>query len=82
MPRSIRAILAMLDVKKREQLQYAFEEGLTNQYVEYAPGRFIGVNVSNMPNLQIEQTVGAWSSGVILQGQVHAQDRDILPFSA
>lgn len=77
MKKSIKALLARLDPKKKEQLTYAFEEGLTNQYVEYEPGRFIGVNIDGLHNLNIEQEAGVWSSGTILQGQV-PRDPDII----
>ena len=74
MSKSIRTILAMLEPTKKSQLQYAFEEGLVNQYVEYEPGRFIGVNIQSLPNLNIEQTAGSYSAGVIIQGQKDVRD--------
>lgn len=74
MQKSIKTILSTLEQKKKDQIQYAFEQGLVNQYVEYEPGRFIGVNIQNLPNLIIEQTAGSYSAGSIVQGQ-----RDVIP---
>lgn len=67
---TISSILARLDKTKRTQIDYAFEEGLINQYVEYEPGRFIGVNIQHLPHLLVEQIAGCYAEGSILQGQV------------
>lgn len=68
---NIKQILASLTQAQRTQIDYAFENGLINQFIEYAPGRFIGVNIQNLSNLQIEQTAGLYSAGTILQGQAY-----------
>jgi hypothetical protein len=64
---TIKILLRFLSDDDRELLSYAFEHGLTNQFVEYRPGRFVGVNIipELMPNLVIEQTAGAYSAGAI-----------------
>lgn len=71
---SIRSILAMLPQQDYELLTYAHEEGLTNQYVEYRPGRFVGVNVlpELMPHLVVEKTAGAYSAGSVLKPEAVA----------
>lgn len=69
MNKSIKSILSMLNPEQKEQLRYAFEQCLINQFVEYAPGRFVGVNIQNLPHLHIEQVAGLYSSGSISQGQ-------------
>lgn len=65
MNKSIKSILAMLHPEHKKHLDYAFEHGLPNQYVEYSPGHFVGVNIQNLPNFNIEQTAGFYASGTI-----------------
>ena len=60
----IKQILDNLHQEQKDQLMYAFEEGFT-QVIIYEPGKFIGVNVSNVGNLIVENTEGVWSSGEI-----------------
>lgn len=64
---SIKSILRLLSHEDGELLSYALESGLTNQFVEYQPGRFVGVNIlpELMPNLVIDQTAGLFSAGTI-----------------
>jgi hypothetical protein len=68
--KSIKSILAMLPKGPADQLKYALENELVNQYVEHEPGRFIGVNIQGLPNLSVEQTAGLYSEGTITQGQI------------
>lgn len=64
--RPIKDILNQLSQSDRELLKYAFEQGLTNQFVIYEPGRFVGVNVDpEFKALQIEQTAGRYSEGTV-----------------
>lgn len=65
---TIREVLSQLRLEDLELLRYAREAGLDNQFVEYQPGRFVGVNIlaDFMPQLAIEQNAGPFSEGVIL----------------
>ena len=65
---TIREILKSLPPADAELLRYGVEAGLTNQLVEYAPGRFVGVNIipESMPHLVVEQTANAYAEGRIL----------------
>lgn len=67
--KDIKSILATLDRTSRSKLDYAFENELPHILVEYAPGKFIGVNVQPRANLTIELTAGLYSAGLIIQGQ-------------
>ena len=69
MIKSIKSIISMLTIEQKQQLHYAFEQSLMNQFIEYAPGKFVGVNIKNLPHLHIEQVAGLYSSGTISQGQ-------------
>jgi hypothetical protein len=67
---SIRTVLAGLRPQDRDKLNYAFENGLTNQFVVFAPGRFIGVNMlDTLRSVRIEQTEGHWSIGTLTNGE-------------
>jgi len=61
---SITQILATLKDNERAILQYA-HENFISQYIEYAPGRYIGVDAERIPRLNIEQTSGRWSTGTV-----------------
>ena len=60
----IKSILDTLQDEQRSQLMCAFEQGFT-QIVIYAPGKFIGVNVQDVGNLDSENQEGVWSCGRI-----------------
>ena len=63
---TISDILKQLPKEDRTLLNYAFEHGLS-QYVEYTPGKFVGVNIAkeNFKNLTHETVAGNWSKGEI-----------------
>lgn len=65
----LKDILQSLPQAHREQLMYAFENSISNQYVEYRPGKFIGVNIEGKL-FQIEQRAGVWSSGTLVRSTV------------
>lgn len=60
----------MLGPEDKAKLDYAFENELSNQWVEYSPGRFIGVNINGLQNLIVEQTAGLYAEGILMQGQL------------
>lgn len=62
---SIKQILMLLSEADRATLRYAFENELTNQYVVWKPGRFIGVRIS-LPSLIVEQEAGLYAEGSLL----------------
>lgn len=61
---SIAHILATLKENERGILNYAHEHHIS-QFIEFSPGKFIGVDAERIPRLNIEQTSGRWSSGTI-----------------
>ena len=63
---TIKSIIRGLSDENRQRLMHAFENDF-EQWVEYEPQKFIGVNLNqqNVLNLSIEQTAGQWSSGEI-----------------
>lgn len=64
---SIKEILKQLAQSDQDLLTYAFEQGLSNQFVIYEPGRFVGVNIDpDFKDLAIEQTAGRYSEGTIV----------------
>lgn len=63
--RTIKSILDSLGVEQREVIMLAFNTGV-QQHIEYAPGKYIGVNIKEpAANMTVEQTVGYWSCGEI-----------------
>lgn len=66
---SIKVILSQLSRDDSELLSYAMETCLTNQFVEYRPNRWVGVNIlpDLMPHLVVEQTAGMYSAGTIVR---------------
>ena len=54
---SIREHLNNLSTDKQRQLQYAFEQQFA-QYVETGDGHFVGVNVTPIKHLRIEESAG------------------------
>jgi hypothetical protein len=71
---TIKMILSQLAREDSELLSYAMETGLTNQFVEYRPGRWVGVNIipELMPHLVVEKTAGIYAAGAILRGDAVA----------
>ena len=63
----IKDILDTLQDEQRNQLMYAFEQGFT-QIIIYEPGKFIGVNVQNVGNLDLVNQEGVWATGRIRNG--------------
>lgn len=64
--KTIKQILASLSKEDYEQLMTAFEDELTNQYVVYTQGRFVGVNIQeNCPFGIVEQRAGYFSEGIL-----------------
>lgn len=61
---TLKAILQNLEVENHRRLMHAFNNEFAD-FVEYAPGRFIGVHIQNVPNLKINSEVGVWSEGEI-----------------
>jgi hypothetical protein len=61
---SISAILKTLKPNERRILDYAHEHGIS-QYVEFSPGRFVGVDAERISYLAIERSTGRWSTGSI-----------------
>jgi hypothetical protein len=61
---TIKETLNKLSESQKRQLSYAFENEFT-QFVEYEPGKFVGVNVNHLKHLQVESSAGAWSTGSI-----------------
>jgi hypothetical protein len=64
---TIKGLLTVITPEDYELLTYALEQGLDNTFIEYRPGKFVGVNIipELMPHLIIEQTAGHYSAGKI-----------------
>jgi hypothetical protein len=60
--KSIDRIVNSLPNSDQVALRYAFEMGVPDTYVEYEPGRFVGVNITKT-DLHIEQKAGLWAEG-------------------
>lgn len=63
---TLKEILDKLPKTDRAVLNYSFEHGIS-QYVQYEPGKYIGVNVQKNKQLITNQEAGQWSSGEIKQ---------------
>jgi hypothetical protein len=61
---SIREIIDDLKPEEHKQLMYAFENGF-EQYIKLPGDKFIGVNIINFKHLEILQSSGQWSFGII-----------------
>lgn len=61
---TVKSILESLTSEQRRQLIHAFDHGFS-QFVVYSSGKFIGVNIENVHNLEIDTKVGVWSVGEI-----------------
>jgi hypothetical protein len=64
---SIKQVLMLLTEADRATLRYAFENELTNQYVVWTKGRFIGVRIS-LASLRVEQEAGLYAEGSLISG--------------
>lgn len=62
--KSLREIIGALTPEERATLVDAFES-MIEAYIIYTPGRFVGVNVENNPNLRIEESQGVWACGTL-----------------
>ena len=60
----IQRILNNLSDNQREQLMYAFEQGFA-QYLELDDSKFIGVYINHLSYLQILESEGDFSYGII-----------------
>ena len=60
----VKAALKKLSETDYAALMVAFESG-DSMYVEYVPGRFVGVNI-NSDGLRIEQQEGLFAEGLVL----------------
>ena len=60
----IRAVLDKLSDSDRAHLMYAFEHELS-QFVKLPEDKFVGVNVTAVPHLRIQESVGVWAYGDI-----------------
>lgn len=61
---TIKETLTSLTDKERRLLMYAFEHSLS-QYVSIQDNRFIGVNVTHIRSLEINQEAGVWAVGKV-----------------
>ena len=65
---SIKEILSSLSKNDARHIQYAFNNNISNTYIEYTPGRFIGVHIrDSLTSVQIEQRAGYYSEGSIVR---------------
>lgn len=64
----IKDILDALPAPERRRLVLAHEQGLAQQ-VEYAEGKFVGVNLQGVPNLRVTERAGAWTTGNIVRSK-------------
>jgi len=65
--KTIKEILDNLKDHERQQLMYGFEHEFT-QFVCLPNNKFIGVNVTNVQHLEVEQQVGVWCTGTVIGG--------------
>jgi hypothetical protein len=61
---NINEIVKGLKSADREMLMAALESGYTDRYVEWTPGRFVGVNITQ-PGFNIEHSAGFWVEGLL-----------------
>lgn len=57
-------VIERLNSKQKAVLDYAHEHDIA-QFIEYEPGRFVGVDAERISYLHIEKTDGRWSIGTI-----------------
>lgn len=60
----IKLILDSLHPEQRKLIFYAFEHDMS-QYIKLDNNRFIGVNITHLPFLKIEESAGVWAIGEI-----------------
>jgi hypothetical protein len=60
----INEVFRSLKTCDREMLMAALESGYTDRYVEWTPGRFVGVNITQ-PGFSIEHSAGCWVEGLL-----------------
>jgi len=60
----IKEILEALQPEQYKQFMYAFEQEFA-QIIIYEPGKFIGVNVGSIGNLDLINQEGVWSVGKV-----------------
>ena len=60
----IRDVLDKLSQADRAHLMYAFEHELS-QFVKLPENKFVGVNITAVPNLRIKEAIGVWAYGDI-----------------
>lgn len=60
----LKAALAGLDPPDKKLLLIALEQGIA-QFIELPDGKFIGVNVVGLKQLEITESIGAWSYGEV-----------------
>ncbi len=56
--------IAELTAQQRKQLSFAFDSGIA-QIVKFGNDEFIGVNVRCFKNLEVLETINAWTYGRI-----------------
>lgn len=61
---SISDVIKTLSPNQKAILDYAHEHGIS-QFIEFSPGKFVGVDAERIPYLGINQSAGRWSIGVI-----------------
>jgi len=61
---TIKETLSSLTDKEQRLLMYAFEHSLS-QHVTITGNKFIGVNVTHIRSLEIEQEAGVWAVGKV-----------------
>lgn len=63
---TIKDILSALPTADRDAVMAAFEAG-ESYYVEYEPGRFLGVNTDAIRHLVADQAAGSFREGTIVR---------------
>lgn len=66
---TISQIMKTIPSMHRDSLMAAFESG-TSHYVEWSPGRFLGINTDGISHLLCEQEAGDWREGRIIKVKV------------
>ena len=61
---TMRERLSGLNIQQQRQLQVAFEQQFS-QFVDVGNNKFIGVNVSSIKHLKVEESAGVWAYGEI-----------------
>lgn len=61
----LREIFKTLSQESRAELMYALEQELI-KWIKLPDNKFIGVNIKALPQLQILETQGPWSYGILI----------------